>query len=105
MADENLTNFWKNFPRSLKKFSEIGGYLKQGGEMHHCLKGDGRPCVQYIKAEVQDCQIRLHAKFIHFISDISIAPLHHVHYYSETLRLHIDTVLELARRSATGNCK
>ena len=36
---------WENFRRSLRNCSEIGGNLKQG-EMHHCLRWDGRPCVR-----------------------------------------------------------
>ena len=32
----------KNF-RESDKFSEIGGKSEKGGEMHHGLRGDGRP--------------------------------------------------------------
>jgi len=35
---------WGNFPRSPNFFSETGGKSETGG-MHHCLKGDGRPCI------------------------------------------------------------
>ena len=32
---------WK-FSSESENFSKIGGNLKQGGEMHHGLRGDGR---------------------------------------------------------------
>ena len=35
---------YENFPQS-ENFSKIGGNLKQR-EMHHGLRGDGRPCPQ-----------------------------------------------------------
>ena len=33
------------FSAESDKFSGIGGNMKQGVEMHHGLRGDGRPCM------------------------------------------------------------
>ena len=44
-----------HFPRSPKKILEIGGKSETGGKMHHCLRGDGRPCpniVFYIQCQI-----------------------------------------------------
>ena len=34
----------ENFGRSRRHFSETEGKSEKRGEMHHCLRGDGRPC-------------------------------------------------------------
>ena len=40
-----VKKFFKIFRKS-ENFSEIGVNLKQRGEMHHGLRGDGRPWIQ-----------------------------------------------------------
>ena len=52
LADENRNIFSEEgksgkFPRSMTNIFETGGDLKRG-EMHHCLRRDGRPCTVFI---------------------------------------------------------
>jgi len=49
LADENGKFFrekakFVKFSRKSQNFSKIGGKSETGGEMHHGLRGDGRPC-------------------------------------------------------------
>ena len=52
LADENRKIFrekvkFGKFSTESEIFSETEGNLKQG-EMHHCLRGDGRPCFGHV---------------------------------------------------------
>jgi len=43
----------EKFPMESEKISEIGGEIRNRGEMHHCLRGDGHPWSHsYFKANI-----------------------------------------------------
>ena len=102
LADENNREiFWKRsnletFPRSPKNFSESEGNLKQW-EMHHCLRGDGRPCEPVLSA-FQAERTNQSATVPHLIAKLDVSVLREIAPEIRDVRRHQTSSVRASRK-------